>query len=176
MNSQALLNWIQIVTGISVLIGLALVVWELQLNRDATYSQLSSEYYHIAAQDRAAIYGEGAAEVLAKACHRPNELSESDLIILDEIYNGLMQRVMRMRMLRQRGGFYGADTWREGLPLLDGIFSTQIGRAYWKSVAPNLVHEELVLAGNEYLEQWHQPMCDEQHSAWLQTFDELNSQ
>ena len=77
-------------------------------------------------------------------------------------------------MLRQRGGFCGSDTWREGLPLLDGMFSTQIGRAYWKSVAPNLVHEELVLAGNEHLEEWHQPMCDEQHSVWLQTFDELN--
>lgn len=168
VNSEKLNNWAQTITGLAIVIGLVLVVWELQQNRDATLSQLSSEYWHFASQERAAIFGEDAANVLAKACHEPADLTESDLIVLEQYYEGFIARIDRMRMLRNRGGFYGTDQWREGVVLLDMLFVSRPGRAYWKSIASTWVNPEIYAAGNEYLASWNQPMCGESHSAWLQ--------
>ena len=168
MNSEKLNNWVQTITGLAIVIGLILVVWELQQNQDATLSQLSSEYWHFASQERAAIFGEDAANVLAKACHEPANLTESDLIILEQYYEGFIARISRLMILRDRGGFYGRNQWREALFGLDMLFMSQPGRAYWKSVASKWVNPEIYTAGNEYLASWNQPMCSETHSVWMQ--------
>ena len=175
MESQTVSNWIQVVTGIAVLIGLGLVVWELQQSRDATLSQLSSDYWNFASQERSAIFGENAANVLAKACNEPTELTESDLVILEQYYEGFIMRIDRMMRLRDRGDFYGRDQWREAIPTLDMLFVSQPGRAYWTSVAPTWVNPEIYAAGNEYLANWNQPMCNESHSVWMQTIRELSA-
>jgi hypothetical protein len=175
MKSQTVANWIQMVTGVAVIIGLGLVVWELRQSRDATLSQLSSEYWHFASQERVAIFGEDAANVLAKACHQPMELTESDLVILEQYYEGLIARIDRMMILRERGGFYGTDQWREAIPILDTLFMSQPGRAYWASVASSWVNPEIYAAGNELLANWNQPMCNETHSVWMQAIKQLSA-
>jgi hypothetical protein len=175
MDSQTIANWIQVVTGVAVLVGLGLVVWELRQSRDATFSQLSSEYWHFASQERAAIFGEDAAHVLAKACHKPTELTESDLVILEQYYSGFIVRIDRMMRLRERGGFYGSDQWREAIPILDMLFMSQPGRAYWASVAPSWVDPEIHAAGNEYLAEWNLRMCNEDHSVWMQAIRQLSA-
>ena len=45
MNYQSLSNWIQIVTGIAILVGLGLVVLELRQSRDIALAQLSSDLF-----------------------------------------------------------------------------------------------------------------------------------
>jgi hypothetical protein len=173
MESQSVAAWVQVVTVVAVLVGLGLVVWELRQNRDATLSQLSNDYWHFASQERAALFGEDAAHVLAKACHAPTELTESDLIILEQYYEGFIARINRMMILRERGGFYARDQWREALFGLDILFMSEPGRAYWKSVASTWIHEDIYRAGNEMLAGWDKPMCGETHSAWLQAIRQL---
>jgi hypothetical protein len=172
MDSQTVSNWIQLITGVSVLIGLGLVVWELQQSRDAILSQLSSEYYQIRAQERSAVFGEDAANALAKACNRPADLSESELVVLDHVYGGRIAQIERMMRLRDRGGFYAGDTWKQGLPILDALFRSHAGRAYWASVASQYVAPELAVAGTEYLSSWDKLTCADETSAWMQAINE----
>lgn len=172
MNSTTVSNWIQLITGVSVLIGLGLVVWELQQSRDAVLSQLSSEYFQIRAQERSAVFGEDAANALAKACNQPADLSESELVVLDHVYGGRVAQIERMMRLRERGGFYTEETWKQGLPILDTLFRSPAGRAYWTSVASHYVAPELATAGNEYLASWNKLTCTDENSAWMRAIDE----
>jgi len=138
-------------------------------------SQLSSEYWHFASQERAAIFGEDAANVLAKACHEPTELTESDLVILEQYYEGSIARISRMMILRDRGGFYSREQWREAIIGLDVLFMSQPGRVYWTSVASSWVNPEIYAAENEFLANWNQPMCNENHSVWMQAIRRLSA-
>jgi hypothetical protein len=175
MDSQSIGNWIQLITSIAVLLGLGLVVWELQQNREATMSQLSSDHYQIAAQERAAVLGENAANALAKACFKPTELTDAELVVLDHFYNGMINRVHRMLALSRRGGFYSDDYWKDRMGNLDLLFVSKPGRAYWTSVASVWVDPELRAAGDRYLADWSFPTCEEEHSAWRRAIDELSA-
>jgi hypothetical protein len=69
---------IQVVTSVAVLIGLALVVWELRQSREATSSQLTSDgIAHASALSTAVMSGQTAG-VLARACDDPTKLTTSD--------------------------------------------------------------------------------------------------
>ena len=67
MEVQKVNAWIQIATSLAVVIGLALVIWELQQNREATQSQLTTEGLHMMNQFHTSVLGEHPADVLAKS-------------------------------------------------------------------------------------------------------------
>ena len=169
MTSATVINWIQVVTGIAVFVGLILVVWELQQSREATMSQLSSDHYQISSQQRAALYGEDAADVLAKACESPNDLSHAEFLILDAIYNDALSRLERMFILSKRGSFYTDEYWRDRIGNLDMLFMSHSGRAYWHTIAKNFVSTEIREAGDAYLANWDRPNCVEEFDIFKQT-------
>ena len=68
MDSDKLNNWIQSISGLAIVVGLGLVIWELQLNREAIQSQLTTEAFHMINQFHTSTFGDDPAEVLAKAC------------------------------------------------------------------------------------------------------------
>ena len=73
MNSEKLSDWVQIITGFAIVLGLGLLIWELQQNREAIRSQLTSDGFIHVGQQHATIMGEDLALVIAKACENPSE-------------------------------------------------------------------------------------------------------
>ena len=53
MENGKVLVWIQIVTGFAVVLGLVLVIWELNLSRRIGVAQVTSDSYSLAAQSMA---------------------------------------------------------------------------------------------------------------------------
>jgi len=80
MDSQTIFNWIQTVTGLAVLVGLGLVIWELQQNREAMQSQLTSDGWQMLTNRNASVLGESPAEALAKGCEAPSTLTAAGWI------------------------------------------------------------------------------------------------
>ena len=91
MNAQTLFNWTQIVTGVAVLLGLSLVVWELQQTRTLMRVQLLSEGVDAQLSNYRARLGENPAPILTKACFSPDELTP------EETYVALMDNLITRR-------------------------------------------------------------------------------
>ena len=166
---------VQMITGLAVIAGLALVVWELQQTRDAVKSQLTSEGMGTITQLNTSLFGENPSTVLAKACDHPTNLTTSDLVILDHYYTQLVHRTLRVQLVDSRGGYYGSDdylfvprTMRDGIGGWGLMFSTAAGRAYWRTFDGD---PALKRYGDEQLDKWQGPNCQEHNAEWLQAIE-----
>ena len=83
MDSNRPDNWIQITTGLAIVLGLVLVFWELQQGREATKSQLTHDTCDYYAQITATRMGDEITPIVAKACERPDELTVTELMVYD---------------------------------------------------------------------------------------------
>ena len=136
MSRLTISDWAQVLTSIAVIVGLGLVVWELQITRRIsidTYALISTSDE---TSDNSAMYGERAAEVVAKACFEPSTLSNAELFILDRYFEN---RVHRVYQIQWQGKFSSDLRWEEVATLwLRTILSYPQGEIYLR----NFVFEE----------------------------------
>ena len=96
MSKLTLSDWAQVLTSIAVIVGLGLVVWELQITRQVSIDTYALITTSDETSDNSAMYGERAAEVVAKACFEPNSLSNAELFILDRYFENRVHRVFQV--------------------------------------------------------------------------------
>ena len=77
---------IQLLTAISVVVGVFLVVLELKQTRENTFNEIIQTRMDTVIQETSLIYGENLADVLAKACHQPMTLNETESLILHNFF------------------------------------------------------------------------------------------
>ena len=137
MSSQSLSNWIQLVTATTVVAGIGLVIWELRQSREIATAQLVSDSFAQATNVSTAVFGDKAAETIAKACENPDSLDGSDMTILDAYYRSRVARLGRMDVIELRTGLYD-KAWQEvgRSYVFPDIFFTAPGRAWWKLKKP----------------------------------------
>ena len=137
MASLRIHDGIQLITGIAVLIGLGLVVWELQQARElAEYDMMQRDFAQSIENYRVAM-GEAPMAVVAKACVGAEPLSEEDYLILDAYFDTMLLQTVSGLVLYER---MGADVpgWRSiAANNFRKIFSTDQGRNWFKHVAEN---------------------------------------
>lgn len=120
--------WIQLMTSLAVVAGLALVVWELQMTREVSSDQYALQNISDSSADQGAVYGEQAAEVLAKACFEPTSLQNSELIILSHYFGNKINRIYNVRW---QARFSDDDGWRgPASNYLASILRYPQGKAY----------------------------------------------
>ena len=81
---------IQLITGLAVVIGAILVIFELQQSRSATYAQMTQDRLEFSKAHHSQIYGEKLSAVLSKACYAPQELEGEDVLIMDRYFTNLV--------------------------------------------------------------------------------------
>ena len=131
MDSQKVADWVQIATGVALLVGLGLVVWELSQSRDVATAQLSSDGTDQYLQSAVPRMGENPAAALAKACHDPQSLSDEELVVLDAYFTVLAAVPLRAYLITERSGLYEGrwvDLARSMFPL---ILRSVSGRTWW---------------------------------------------
>ena len=169
MDSTKINNRMQIGTALALIVGLALVVWELQQTRDAVKSQLTSDGFQLMGQFYTSAFGERPEEVLAKACDAPTELTTADLIVLDHIYTQIVHRSLRIIRVRQRGGFYEQEflgsekLQRDSTGGWGMLFSTAPGRAFWRTLKGD---PELKAYGDRIFAKWDRESCTQHNKLW----------
>ena len=150
LKSTTLVNWVQIITGISVVVGLVLVIWELQQSRDVAIAQLTSDAIGQAIQIDLAETGENPNIALTKACEDPSSLTNEDLTVLQGYYFAQLVYILRGLLVEQRSGLY-TGVWIEAAYARFGsVFSTQPGRVWW-SAQRNVYPKEMVDLGDSIL-------------------------
>lgn len=101
---------------------------ELQLTRQISVDTYALVSTSDSTSDNSAMYGERAAEVVAKACFEPSSLSNAELYILDRYFENRIDRVWQALW---QGNFSDDQEWKKVATIwLQTIVSYPQGEAY----------------------------------------------
>ena len=84
---------IQLITAAAVLIGIVLVLLELQQSREISTLDMVHSRLHGNVEQNARVFGENLAVTLAKACHNPEELNDAEVMALHMYFHNRMQQM-----------------------------------------------------------------------------------
>lgn len=169
MDTQKITDWVQIATGVALLVGLGLVILEFRQSRNVAHAQLTSDGFAQYDQVLISQMGESPAMVLAKSCQNPQSLTDEELMVLDAFFNAITAGVQRAYTITERSGLY-----EEYLPYvvrtnLPTILGSVAGRAWWEGVkewypdlqaAGDAVMQATPPVGECWINSWRQRIAD----------------
>jgi len=141
--------WIQIATSLAIILGLGLVTYEMRLTRQIAFTDMTQEAMTEMSRRQTAIYGEEAAETLARACLTPHELSNADKVILEAVFTSQLQFAIRIKLLEDTGGIN--TIWDSQLRGIVNVITgypqgerwMQLGSQLWDAEFSAVVADEL---------------------------------
>ena len=114
-----------------MLVGLFLVAYELARNESISIGTLANQGIETLQTSNLSYIGENPAQTIAKACLRPEELSEEEYFILDAIYTFRVADISKMRVIQFTGDFNVEPFIETMAPIhAQEIASTIPGRAW----------------------------------------------
>jgi len=127
-------DWFQIVSNVAIIIGLGLVIYELNQSKQLAKAQFTIDNVARMTGIQLAVMSEDPREALAKAALHPADLDERDVVALDAYYEATLLNWMGLRRVSQH---VGADTaWRESVAgSVRTSFSSEPGRRWLRAWA-----------------------------------------
>ena len=121
----------QLLTNVAVVVGIVLLIYELNQSRDLTRAQVVDAAYGAAISRNLALLGESPERAIATSVFRPEEITESEAIVLSQFYTSLM--VSWLRVKDEHGlGFFGGS-FEEVVASEAHFLNTVPGRIWWAS-------------------------------------------
>jgi hypothetical protein len=160
MNTEKLSHWVQIASGVALVVGLALVIIEMRQAKQLIRAQLAGESAGLALTRTLTLLGERPLSVLAKACDPDATMTREDALTLSLTFRAYLGTVIRALEVGTLGGF-DDERWKQ---VANGnfaqIFATEHGRAWWAAVSgsANLAHD-ITDQGNKILSAMGSPTC-----------------
>jgi hypothetical protein len=127
-------NWLAIGTNVAVIIGLLLVVLELNQNSELARIGLINDGNATENELFQALMEKVPKNTIAKSLECPEKLDLSDYVVLDSyLYTG-MNLVYRNYELAKEG-FFDENDWKSEVDIYaHWYFSSELGKAYWENV------------------------------------------
>ncbi len=161
MNTEKLSQWVQIVSGIALMVGIVLAIMQLEQNKRLARAQLASESAGLGLSRTLAFLGEEPMEAVAKACDPDARLTREDALILGNVFRAYLSTVRRAVEIGRYGEF-GDERWKQvadyNFPL---VFATRHGRDWW-ALSPFRLFEgfaDLGDYGDKILSELGPPTC-----------------
>ena len=124
-------DWIQIISSIAIVVGLVIVVFELNQNSIHQRAQLTHDDYVNLHTHMYTLMGENPAAVIAKARTSPQELSEEERIVVDAHLFSQYLFLESYEYIEQMGVF--ADDWKDVVPVvIKKYFDYPYARSWWQ--------------------------------------------
>jgi hypothetical protein len=82
-------NWFQIISNVAIIVGLGLVVYELNQSKVVANGQMVDAFASRSNDLLLTMMGEDPREALAKAALHPEDLDEKDAVTLDAFYSSI---------------------------------------------------------------------------------------
>ena len=127
---------VQLITGAALLIGVVLVLIELQQTRTLTFSQMVQDRFTSIVDHDSRIYGENLADVFQKSCLNPEDLTLGEAMTMDAYFENQIAQIVRYKSLQELGfmedvGIY--DWTYVGLKFRNNIRRFPAGIAWLKN-------------------------------------------
>jgi hypothetical protein len=151
MDPRKQSNWIQMVTGTTVLIGLGLVVWELQQTREIARAQITHDSYALILEDSRAMLGESFGDVFAKGCMHPSTLTDGEIVQIREHYDANLFLIRRLRDVTESGSFdYSWEQTAKGF--VKDWLDSKVGRLHYQYRVEKGLEPEIQNLAKDFLE------------------------
>jgi len=149
MNGKSTaIDWMAIGTNVAVVVGLVLVVLELNQNSELARLELVNDHNSMENELILATMESAPKEAIAKSIECPEKLDLSDYVVIDAyLYTG-MNLVYRDYELAKEGFFTEKDWKSEVDNYAHWYLSGEFGTSYWNNVGRNYFDAEFV----EYVE------------------------
>ena len=105
MESNRVAQWVQVTATIGVLIGIVLVIIELQQAKALAEAEVVSGFFAELSQNNRALIGENPTGLLTKACLRPDEVTDEELFALDGYFNSWLTLAERTYRIEETASF-----------------------------------------------------------------------
>ncbi|NKB32134.1 MAG: hypothetical protein GKR91_03455 [Pseudomonadales bacterium] len=106
-------SWVHMATGIAVIIGIMLVIYELEQTRQIAFTEMAQEAMSELNLRDTTLFGEEAAATIAKACFSPTELTDPEKVVLDSVFSSQINFAIRIKLLEDTGGI--TTIWRRNV-------------------------------------------------------------
>ena len=135
-------EWLGVSTNVAVIIGLALVVLELNQNSDLARIQLVNEGNSAENELFMALMESVPKESVTKSLECPEKLDLSDYVVLDSyIYTGMNLVYRNFELAKE--SFFSEKDWKSEVDIYAHWYlSGEFGRTYWKTVGRNYFDSE----------------------------------
>ena len=140
-------NWIEIISVVSLLVGLGLVIAQLRQNEKLIRFQIATEFRFNQDENRNAVKGENFSVTLAKIQTTAVSLTDAELLEFQAHARSLVSELDMRRRLAEVGIFKG--DWRGWLqPETCDLMNNAVGRAWLKisRKAPDQILDDEILA------------------------------
>lgn len=132
-------DWVQILSALSILIGIAAVIYEIRQTRAVAEAQLITDQSGIVVSAPVSVMGEDGARILAKACDEPEELTRAETEVLAAYYRTLLfSLISRMRVPSETGLLeevsVGSSWVGSSVGVAGTVLGTPYGRFWWKGM------------------------------------------
>ena len=126
-------HWVQIVTGVVLILGAVLVVAEMRQTKNLARAQLTSDSWGMGLGSNQAMVGDNAMSSYSKLCNKDQVLTAEDAMIISNTFIQRLSVIMRAKEIEYLGGFEH-DGWKRAAALsLPFIFAAEHGKNWWKS-------------------------------------------
>lgn len=155
------IDWIQILTGLAVLVGLVLVIWKLQQTRELSRAQLAADGWNEMMATGRSNLSETFSQVRYKSCVTPEELTDAEIQEILSWFYILRNEVARMRGYTDIGTY--DIVWQElARNNIRVILSHKAGRVqyergkgrwwpWYEEIAEELIETNSIRSCEEYL-------------------------
>ena len=135
--------WLQITSNLAILVGIFLVLIELQQARDLTEAQLALDRANSRTEFHLSLAGDNPSSVLIRACMEPDNLSPEDKFVVAQVFQARLQHAMGKRNSENAGEF--GNNYRGNLiGAFRSMFNYDYGKDYFlrtKELLPSEVRE-----------------------------------
>ena len=121
-------DWLQVVSNVAIVIGLGVVIYELDQNHQHVRAELVFEDYKNNLAHHLALLGDDPAAAIAVARVNPEELSEEQKIIVNAHFAYAYSRLSSMNFTADLGIFNA--NWKDVVPV---VFETTYNYPYAKT-------------------------------------------
>jgi hypothetical protein len=132
MDSNTVNKWLTLGANVGILIGLALVVFEIRQNADLLRLQFINDDLLISAQTESPMLGEDPTKAMMKAMYTPEDLTYAEFRTVDAYLVSKMDLLTRRYILGQEG-ILEQSAWESNLGFtFEWLFGNKFSRLWWQ--------------------------------------------
>ena len=131
MEPDKVNRWLTLGANIGVLIGLALVAFEIRQNSDLMRLQFINDDLLLTAESEVPMLGDDPATIMMKSFETPEDMTYADFRVMDAYLTTKMERLVRRYQLG-REGIIDEDSWKTVGFAYEWFFGNKFGRLWWE--------------------------------------------
>jgi len=132
VDSDRINRWLALIANIGIIIGLFLVVFEIQQNSELIRLQFINDDLLATADSEIPMLGDNPADVMTISIYNPADMTYTDYRIVDAYLTQKMEFLVRRYRLGQEG-ILDEDAWKTVGFAYGWYFGHEFGRLWWEN-------------------------------------------